>query len=126
MTGWRFISPPMAQHFGTDSMPEMTENVAESLNISQADRDAFVWRSQQCAEQAQRDGILAQEIVPVQTIDKKEAVNAVRDDGHPHPETTLGQLAKLEVSFRQGGVITADNASGVNDGAAALITVGKQ
>lgn len=124
--GWRFVNPLMAQHFGTDSMPETAENVAELLNISRIDQDAFAWRSQQRTAQAQRDGILAQEIVPVQIIGKKGAVSAVRDDEHPRPETTLEQLAKLKAPFRQGGVITAGNASGVNDGAAALIIASEQ
>ena len=118
--GWRFVNPLMAQHFGTDSMPETAENVAELLNISRIDQDAFAWRSQQRTAQAQRDGILAQEIVPVQIIGKKGAVSAVRDDEHPRPETTLEQLAKLKAPFRQGGVITAGNASGVNEQQAAI------
>ncbi|MFM3094562.1 3-oxoadipyl-CoA thiolase [Klebsiella pneumoniae] len=124
--GWRFVNPLMAQHFGTDSMPETAENVAELLNISRADQDAFAWRSQQRAAQAQRDGILAQEIVPVQIVGRKGAVSDVREDEHPRPETTLEQLAKLKAPFRQGGVITAGNASGVNDGAAALIIASEQ
>ncbi|OSY20592.1 3-oxoadipyl-CoA thiolase [Klebsiella pneumoniae] len=123
---WRFVNPLMAQHFGTDSMPETAENVAELLNISRADQDAFAWRSQQRAAQAQRDGILAQEIVPVQIVGRKGAVSDVREDEHPRPETTLEQLAKLKAPFRQGGVITAGNASGVNDGAAALIIASEQ
>lgn len=117
--GWRFVNPLMAQHFGTDSMPETAENVAELLNISRADQDAFARRSQQRTAQAQRDGILAQEIVPVQIVGRKGAVSDVREDEHPRPETTLEQLAKLKAPFRRGGVITAGNASGVNDGAAA-------
>ena len=99
--GWRFVNPLMAQHFGTDSMPETAENVAELLNISRADQDAFAWRSQQRAAQAQRDGILAQEIVPVQIVGRKGAVSDVREDEHPRPETTLEQLAKLKAPFRQ-------------------------
>ncbi|MHA8264583.1 thiolase family protein, partial [Klebsiella pneumoniae] len=94
--GWRFVNPLMAQHFGTDSMPETAENVAELLIISRADQDAFAWRSQQRAAQAQRDGILAQEIVPVQIVGRKGAVSDVREDEHPRPETTLEQLAKLK------------------------------
>ncbi|MDU6107780.1 MAG: acetyl-CoA C-acyltransferase [Klebsiella pneumoniae] len=115
-----------AARAGTDSMPETAENVAELLNISRADQDAFAWRSQQRAAQAQRDGILAQEIVPVQIVGRKGAVSDVREDEHPRPETTLEQLAKLKAPFRQGGVITAGNASGVNDGAAALIIASEQ
>ena len=119
--GWRFVNPLMQQQFGTDSMPETAENVAELLNIGREDQDAFAYRSQQRTAQAQRDGILAQEIVPVQIIGKKGAVSAVRDDEHPRAETTLEQLSSLKTPFRKGGVITAGNASGVNDGAAAMI-----
>ncbi|WP_297714303.1 3-oxoadipyl-CoA thiolase [uncultured Citrobacter sp.] len=119
--GWRFVNPLMQQQFGTDSMPETAENVAELLNISREDQDAFAYRSQQRTAQAQRDGILAQEIVPVQIIGKKGVVSAVRDDEHPRAETTLEQLSSLKTPFRKGGVITAGNASGVNDGAAAMI-----
>lgn len=119
--GWRFVNPLMQQQFGTDSMPETAENVAELLNISREDQDAFAYRSQQRTAKAQRDGILAQEIVPVQIIGKKGAVSAVRDDENPRAETTLEQLSQLKTPFRKGGVITAGNASGVNDGAAAMI-----
>ncbi|ASJ99786.1 3-oxoadipyl-CoA thiolase [Citrobacter freundii] len=124
--GWRFVNPLMQQQFGTDSMPETAENVAELLNISRRDQDAFAYRSQQRTAKAQRDGILAQEIVPVQIIGKKGAVSAVREDEHPRAETTLEQLASLKTPFRKGGVVTAGNASGVNDGAAALIIASEQ
>jgi 3-oxo-5,6-didehydrosuberyl-CoA/3-oxoadipyl-CoA thiolase len=119
--GWRFVNPLMAEHFSTDSMPETAENVAELLNISREHQDAFAWRSQQRTEEAQKNGILAQEIVPVRVKGKKGAVTEVRDDEHPRPETTLQQLNALKAPFRKDGVITAGNASGVNDGAAALI-----
>jgi 3-oxo-5,6-didehydrosuberyl-CoA/3-oxoadipyl-CoA thiolase len=119
--GWRFVNPLMQQHFGTDSMPETAENVAELLKISRADQDAFAWRSQQRTAIAQRNGILAQEIVPVSVKGKKGAVTEVTEDEHPRAETTLEQLAALKTPFRANGVITAGNASGVNDGAAALI-----
>ena len=124
--GWRFVNPLMQQQFGTDSMPETAENVAELLNVSRRDQDAFAYRSQQRTAKAQRDGILAQEIVPVQIIGKKGAVSAVREDEHPRAETTLEQLASLKTPFRKGGVVTAGNASGVNDGAAALIIASQQ
>ena len=124
--GWRFVNPLMQQQFGTDSMPETAENVAELLNISRRDQDAFAYRSQQRTAKAQRDGILAQEIVPVQIIGKTGAVSAVREDEHPRAETTLEQLASLKTPFRKGGVVTAGNASGVNDGAAALIIASEQ
>ena len=124
--GWRFVNPLMQQQFGTDSMPETAENVAELLNISRADQDAFAFRSQQLTAKAQRAGILAQEIVPVQIIGKKGAVSAVREDEHPRAETTLEQLAGLKTPFRKNGVVTAGNASGVNDGAAALIVASEK
>ncbi|MCW8351079.1 3-oxoadipyl-CoA thiolase [Citrobacter portucalensis] len=124
--GWRFVNPLMQQQFGTDSMPETAENVAELLNISREDQDAFAYRSQQRTAKALRDGILAQEIVPVQIIGKKGAVSAVREDEHPRAETTLEQLAQLKTPFRKNGVVTAGNASGVNDGAAALIVASEQ
>lgn len=124
--GWRFVNPLMQQQFGTDSMPETAENVAELLNVSREDQDAFAYRSQQRTAKAQRDGILAQEIVPVQIIGKKGAVSAIREDEHPRAETTLEQLAQLKTPFRKNGVVTAGNASGVNDGAAALIIASQQ
>ncbi len=124
--GWRFVNPLMQQQFGTDSMPETAENVAELLKISRDDQDAFAYRSQQRTAKAQHDGILAQEIVPVQIIGKKGAVSAVREDEHPRADTTLEQLAALKTPFRKGGVVTAGNASGVNDGAAALIIASSQ
>ncbi|MEJ5071926.1 3-oxoadipyl-CoA thiolase [Enterobacter ludwigii] len=119
--GWRFVNPLMQQHFGTDSMPETAENVAELLKISRADQDAFAWRSQQRTAIAQQNGILAEEIVPVSVKGKKGALTEVTQDEHPRAETTLEQLAALKTPFRKNGVITAGNASGVNDGAAALI-----
>lgn len=124
--GWRFVNPLMQQQFGTDSMPETAENVAELLNISREDQDAFAYRSQQRTAKAQRGGILAQEIVPIQIIGKKGAVSAVREDEHPRAETTLEQLAQLKTPFRKNGVVTAGNASGVNDGAAAMIVASEQ
>ena len=124
--GWRFVNPLMQQQFGTDSMPETAENVAELLNISREDQDSFAYRSQQRTAKAQCDGILAQEIVPVQIIGKKGAVSAVREDEHPRAETTLEQLAQLKTPFRKNGVVTAGNASGVNDGAAAMIVASEQ
>ncbi|QKN82025.1 3-oxoadipyl-CoA thiolase [Scandinavium goeteborgense] len=119
--GWRFVNPLMQQHFGTDSMPETAENVAELLKISRTDQDVFAWRSQQRTAIAQQNGILAEEIVPVSVKGKKGALTEVTQDEHPRAETTLEQLAALKTPFRSNGVITAGNASGVNDGAAALI-----
>ena len=118
--GWRFINPKMQEAYGTDSMPETGENVAADFNISRADQDAFAWRSQQRAGRAQASGRHAREIVPVMVKRGRELVE-VRTDEHPRPDTTLEQLAKLKTPFRVGGTVTAGNASGVNDGAAALI-----
>ncbi|AML57884.1 3-ketoacyl-CoA thiolase [Serratia rubidaea] len=119
--GWRFVNPLMQQQFGTDSMPETAENVAAQFTIDRADQDAFALRSQQRAARAQAAGILAQEIVPVSIAGKKGAVAQVSEDEHPRPETSLAQLQALKTPFRQPGSVTAGNASGVNDGAAALI-----
>ena len=119
--GWRFVNPLMQQQFGTDSMPETAENVAAQFAIDRADQDAFALRSQQRAARAQAAGILAQEIVPVSIAGKKGAVAQVSEDEHPRPETSLAQLQALKTPFRQPGSVTAGNASGVNDGAAALI-----
>ncbi|AGB78301.1 3-oxoadipyl-CoA thiolase [Enterobacteriaceae bacterium strain FGI 57] len=124
--GWRFVNPLMQQQFGTDSMPETAENVAELLNISRADQDAFAYRSQQRAAKAQRDAVFAEEIVAVRVPGKKGTFTEVLDDEHLRPETTLEQLGKLKAPFRANGVITAGNASGVNDGAAALIIASEQ
>ena len=118
--GWRFINPKMHEAYGTDSMPETGENVAADCNISRADQDLFAWRSQQRAGRAQASGRHAREIVPVTVKRGRETVEFAVDE-HPRPETTLEQLAKLKTPFRAGGTVTAGNASGVNDGAAALI-----
>ena len=118
--GWRFINPKMHEAYGTDSMPETGENVAADFNISRADQDLFAWRSQQRAGRAQASGRHAREIVPVTVKRGRETVEFAVDE-HPRPETTLEQLAKLKTPFRAGGTVTAGNASGVNDGAAALI-----
>jgi 3-oxoadipyl-CoA thiolase len=119
--GWRFVNPLMKQQYGVDSMPETGENVAEDYHVSRADQDAFALRSQQRAVAAQNNGRLGQEIVPV-TIPRRKGEPVVVDtDEHPRGDTTLEALAKLGTPFRQGGTVTAGNASGVNDGAAALI-----
>ncbi|MFC0227334.1 3-oxoadipyl-CoA thiolase [Serratia aquatilis] len=119
--GWRFVNPLMHAAFGTDSMPETAENVAAQFGISRDDQDAFALRSQQRTALAQQRGILAQEIIPVSLTDKRGAITQFSTDEHPRAETTLEQLKKLKTPFRQPGCITAGNASGVNDGAAALI-----
>ncbi|HEV2514079.1 MAG TPA: 3-oxoadipyl-CoA thiolase [Devosia sp.] len=119
--GWRFINPLMKQQYGVDSMPETGENVAADYKVSREDQDAFALRSHRRAVAAQQNGRLAREIVPV-TIPKRKGDPVVVDkDEHPRPDTTLESLAKLPTPFRQGGSVTAGNASGVNDGAAALI-----
>lgn len=118
--GWRFVNPLMKRQYGVDSMPETAENVAEDFQISRADQDAFAWRSQQKAGRAMEEGRFAQEIVPV-TIAGRKGETVVDRDEHPRPETTLEALGKLPAPFREGGSVTAGNASGVNDGACALI-----
>lgn len=119
--GWRFVNPLLKAQYGIDSMPETAENVAEDFAISRADQDAFALRSQQQAGAAQQNGRLAKEITPV-TIPKRGGDPVVVDtDEHPRPDTTAEDLARLRPFVREGGTITAGNASGVNDGAAALI-----
>ena len=118
--GWRFVNPLMKQQYGIDSMPETGENVAEDYKVSREDQDAFALRSQQHAATAQRNGRLAQEIVAVTVPQRRKEPVVVETDEHPR-DTSLEALAKLPTPFRQGGTVTAGNASGVNDGAAALI-----
>ncbi len=119
--GWRLINPLMRQLYGVDSMPETAENVAEDFNISRQDQDAFALRSQQRAAAAQASGRLAREIVPVTIPQRKGEPVSVDTDEHPRAGTTAEDLAKLRAPFREGGTVTAGNASGVNDGAAALV-----
>jgi len=118
--GWRFINPLLKQQYGVDSMPETGENVAEDYQITRADQDAFALRSQQRAAKAQAAGYFAEESVPVEIAGRKQTVTVDKDE-HPRPDTTLEQLARLKTPFRNPGTVTAGNASGVNDGAAALI-----
>jgi 3-oxoadipyl-CoA thiolase len=118
--GWRFINPLMKIQYGVDSMPETGENVAEEFQITRADQDAFALRSQQRTAKAVASGYFAQEIVAVEIAGRKGEIVKVDRDEHPR-ETTLDQLAKLKPFVRNPGTITAGNASGVNDGAAALI-----
>jgi 3-oxoadipyl-CoA thiolase len=118
--GWRFVNPLMKSQYGVDSMPETAENVAEEFQVTRADQDAFALRSQQRTAKAIADGYFAEEIVAIEIPGRKgESVKVERDE-HPR-ETTLEQLAKLKAFVRNPGTITAGNASGVNDGAAALI-----
>ncbi|MER9593018.1 3-oxoadipyl-CoA thiolase [Mesorhizobium australicum] len=119
--GWRFINPLMKMQYGVDSMPETGENVAEDFSVSRADQDAFAVRSQDKAVAAQASGRLAKEITPVTIPQRKGDPVVVARDEHPRAGTTIEALAKLPTPFRQGGTVTAGNASGVNDGAAALI-----
>ncbi|MDX0769818.1 3-oxoadipyl-CoA thiolase [Sinorhizobium medicae] len=118
--GWRFVNPLMKSQYGVDSMPETGENVAEDYKVSREDQDAFAVRSQAKAARAQEDGRLATEIVPVTIPQRKGEPIVVQKDEHPRA-TTIEALAKLPTPFRKGGSVTAGNASGVNDGAAALI-----
>ena len=118
--GWRFVNPLMKRQYGVDSMPETAENVAEDFQISREDQDAFAWRSQQRAGAAMASGRFASEIVPV-TIAGRKGETVVDSDEHPRPDTTLEALSKLKAPFREGGTVTAGNASGVNDGACALV-----
>jgi 3-oxoadipyl-CoA thiolase len=118
--GWRFVNPAMKAQYGVDSMPETGENVAEDFQISRADQDAFALRSQAKASEAQANGRLAREITAVTIPQRKGDAVVVDKDEHPRA-TTMEALAKLGTPFRKGGSVTAGNASGVNDGAAALI-----
>jgi acetyl-CoA acyltransferase len=120
--GWRFINPLMKAQYGVDSMPETGENVAQDFQISRADQDLFAYRSQQRAKAAIAAGRFAEEIVPVEIKRRKGDSIIVSQDEHPRPETTLEGLAKLGTPFRrEGGSVTAGNASGINDGACAII-----
>jgi len=119
--GWRFVNPLMHAKHGTDSMPETAENVAEEFQIGRADQDAYAARSQARAEAAMASGRLAREVVPVAVKQRRGDPLVVDTDEHPRPGTTVEKLAKLPTPFRDGGSVTAGNASGVNDGAAALI-----
>ncbi|MCA3672610.1 MAG: 3-oxoadipyl-CoA thiolase [Methylobacterium sp.] len=118
--GWRFVNPLMKAQYGIDSMPETAENVAEEFKVSREDQDSFALRSQARASRAQKNGRLAREITPVSIPQKKGEPVIIDHDEHPR-ETTLEKLAALGTPFRKGGTVTAGNASGVNDGAAALL-----
>lgn len=119
--GWRFINPAMQAAYGTDSMPETAENVAEQFAVSRRDQDAFAVRSQQRTAAARESGFFTREVAPIVVGSHKTEV-VVEMDEHPRPGTTLEGLAKLPTPFRKvGGTVTAGNASGVNDGAAALV-----
>jgi 3-oxoadipyl-CoA thiolase len=119
--GWRFVNPLMKKQYGVDSMPETGENVAEEFQVSREDQDKFGYRSQSRAVAAQERGWFDGEIVPVEVPGGKAGPVIVNRDEHPRKDTTLEGLAKLKTPFRNPGTVTAGNASGVNDGAAALI-----
>jgi acetyl-CoA acyltransferase len=119
--GWRFINPKMEQMYGTDSMGETAENVAQEFNISREDQDAYALRSQQRTAAAIASGRLAKEICPVGIPQRKGDAVIIDTDEHPRPQTTLEALENLGTPFREGGTVTAGNCSGINDGAAALI-----
>ena len=119
--GWRFVNPRIAAQYGIDSMPETGENVAAEYHIARADQDAFALRSQQRTAAAYARGFFAAELVPVEIAQRKGRPLLIERDEHPRPDTTLEQLAALPTPFRKGGTVTAGNASGVNDGACALL-----
>jgi len=124
--GWRFVNKMMKAQYGVDSMPETAENVAEDFDVNRADQDAFALRSQQKAGAAMASGRLAQEIVPVSIPQRRGDPIFVSEDEHPRPSTTLEALQKLKSFVKADGTVTAGNASGVNDGAAALILATKE
>jgi 3-oxoadipyl-CoA thiolase len=119
--GWRFINPLLKAQYGVDSMPETAENVAEEFQVTRADQDAYSWRSQQRAKHAVEWDRFNGRIVSVEVPDAKGPPVTVAKDEHPRPETTIEALAKLKPIVRPGGSVTAGNASGINDGAAAII-----
>jgi 3-oxoadipyl-CoA thiolase len=118
--GWRFVNPAMKKAYGADPLGETAENVAEQYKIDRASQDCFALRSQMKAAAAQKSGLLAEEIAPVNVPGHKGAVTVVKDDEHLRPDTTLEKLAKLQPAFREGGTVTAGNSSGINDGACAM------
>lgn len=119
--GWRFVNPLMKAKYGVDAMPETAENLAEDFGISRADQDAFALRSQQRWAAAHKAGFFESELTPVSIAQKKGDPKTVDTDEHPRPDTTLEMLAKLKGVVKDGGTVTAGNASGVNDGSCALI-----
>lgn len=124
--GWRFVNPAMKAAYGTDAMPETAENLAEEHSISREDQDAFALRSQQRASKAMISGRMAKEITAI-SIPRKKADDLIIDaDEHPRPDSTAEGLAKLRAPFREGGSVTAGNASGTNDGAASLIIASEE
>ncbi|MGB5945657.1 3-oxoadipyl-CoA thiolase [Paenisporosarcina sp.] len=118
--GWRFTNNKLQEMYGADSMPQTAENVAQRFNITREDQDLFAFESQQRAKKAIEENRFAEEIVPVVYVDKKGNEIVVSQDEHPRPDTTIEKLTKLKPIFK-GGTVTAGNASGVNDGASALL-----
>jgi 3-oxoadipyl-CoA thiolase len=123
--GWRFVNPLMHEKFGTDSMPETAENVAKKYDISREAQDQFAFSSQQKAKKAMEQDRFKEEIVPVRIVDRKGNETWVTKDEHPRPETSLEKLGTLKPLFKDGSV-TAGNASGVNDGASALLLMSRE
>jgi acetyl-CoA acyltransferase len=124
--GWRFVNPVMKDKYGIDAMPETAENVAAEWGIARADQDAFAFRSQHRAGAAIAAGYFADEITPVTIPAKKGAATVIREDEHPRPDTTIDALAKLKPIVRPDGTVTAGNASGVNDGACAVMLASEE
>lgn len=124
--GWRFINKKLAKQYGTESMPETAENIAERFNISRQDQDAFAKQSQDRTATAQANGFFGDEIIPYPIPQRRGDPVIFETDEHPRPQTTLDGLASLKAPFREGGTVTAGNASGINDGAAAVILASEQ
>jgi acetyl-CoA acyltransferase len=124
--GWRFVNPSMKSQYGTDSMPETAENVAEDFHVARADQDAFAFRTQQRWANAQAAGFFQCEVIPVSIPQKKGDPKKFDTDEHPRPDTTLEALAKLKPVVKAGGTVTAGNASGVNDGSCALLLASEE
>lgn len=124
--GWRFVNPLMEEKYGTDSMGETAENVAAEYHVDRRCQDEFALHSQQKAAAAQKNGIFAEEIVPVDVPGPKGSVKVVSEDEHIRPDTTLEKLLKLPTPFRVNGTVTAGNASGINDGACALFVASEE
>lgn len=123
--GWRFVNPIMKKMFGTDSMGETAENVAELYKINRADQDKFAYNSQQKASKANADGRFRKEITPVEIFQKKGTPLLFEEDEFIKPQSTIDGLSKLKPAFKEGGTVTAGNSSGINDGAAALLIASK-
>ena len=124
--GWRFVNPSMKSRYGTDSMPQTAENVAEDFRVSRADQDAFALRTQQRWAKAHRAGFFQCELIPVSIPQKKGDPKRFDTDEHPRPDTTLEALYKLQPIVKPNGTVTAGNASGVNDGSCALLLASRE